>query len=122
MQQLEEIRQHGTVMIGISYSIRQAAQIKMVPFVCILSAAQPNPTLQGEVDSAEQLDLVARVISNGQPHRALPLTISLCIAVASKITGTLANRLLSSSSVKSPTVRLGNPSGVLEVKDRKRDV
>lgn len=115
MQQLEEIRQQASVMMGISDSISQAAQIKMVPFVCILSAAQPNPTLQGEVDSAEQLDLVARVISNGQPHRALPLTISLCIAVASKITGTLANRLLSSASVKSPTVRLGNPSGVLEV-------
>lgn len=117
MQRLEQIRRHASVAMGIAQTLEQAAQIKMVPFVCIVSAPQDNPTLQGQNVSARDLDLVARVISNGQPHRALPLTISLCIAVAAEIKGTVVNQLTRPHTAigKESNIRLGNPSGVLEV-------
>lgn len=115
MQNLEKIRQLASVRMGISQSLDEAASIKMVPFVCILSEPQMNPTLQGENIAQEELDLVARVISNGQPHRALPLTISLCLAVASKVEGTVANLLARQGKDQDKEVRLANPSGVLKV-------
>src|SRR5690625_7330688 len=90
MRRLEQIRQHASVAMGITKTVQEAAEIKMVPFVCILSTPQENPTLQKQNVPASDLDLVARVISNGQPHRAVPLTISLCIEVAANIKGTIA--------------------------------
>ncbi len=60
------------------------------------------------------MDLTARVISNGQPHRALPLTISLCTAVAARISGTVVAEALSPTAADGP-LRLGMPSGILTV-------
>ena len=35
------------------------------------------------------MDLTARVISNGVPHQALPLTATLCLAVAARLEGSV---------------------------------
>jgi 2-methylaconitate cis-trans-isomerase PrpF len=54
------------------------------------------------------------MISNGQPHRALPLTGSLCTAVAVGIDGTVPNAL--ARRHRDPqALRLAMPSGVLTV-------
>jgi 2-methylaconitate cis-trans-isomerase PrpF len=53
------------------------------------------------------------MISSGQPHRALPLTGSLCTAVAAAIEGTVPNRL--ARPQRSGVLRLAMPSGVLTV-------
>jgi 2-methylaconitate isomerase len=63
---------------------------------------------------AADVDLTVRVVSNGQPHRALPVTISLCTAVAARITGTLVAEALSPAAGKT-SLRLGMPSGILTV-------
>jgi len=68
----------------------------------------------GDSVAAASIDLAARVISNGQPHRALPLTVSLCTAVAARIPGTLVAEALSAAAATG-SVRLGMPSGVLTV-------
>jgi 2-methylaconitate cis-trans-isomerase PrpF len=59
------------------------------------------------------IDLTVRFISNGQPHRALPVTSSLCTAVAAMITGTVVNQALRGTPAGS--IRLGMPSGILTV-------
>ncbi|NYT64053.1 PrpF family protein [Alcaligenaceae bacterium] len=111
---LNEIRIRASVKMGIAPDFESARQITIVPFVCIVSPPTDNPTLSGETVPAGDIDLVARVISNGQPHRALPLTVSLCTAVAARITGTLAAEALSPSASDGP-LRLGMPSGILTV-------
>ena len=63
--------------------------------------------------AAEQVDLTARFLSNGQPHRALPLTASLCTAVAANIAGTLVAEALAPGA--GAQVRIGMPSGILTV-------
>lgn len=69
--------------------------------------------LSGEMLPAADADLTVRVLSNGQPHRALPLTVSLCTAVAARIPETLVARR--AARVEGETLRLGMPSGVLAV-------
>jgi 2-methylaconitate cis-trans-isomerase PrpF len=71
------------------------------------------PTLSGEAIAADQMDLTVRFLSNGQPHRALPLTASLCTGVAARIRGTLVNQALGPNAGES--VRIGMPSGILTV-------
>lgn len=111
---LESIRCHASVAMGIAPDLESAKQITIVPFVALVSPSQDNPTLAGERIPAQEMDLVARVMSNGQPHRALPLTISLCTAVAARIQGTVVADVLSPTA-GAQALRLGMPSGVLTV-------
>ncbi|MCX5592567.1 2-methylaconitate cis-trans isomerase PrpF family protein [Alcaligenes endophyticus] len=115
LARLDAIRVQASVAMGIAPDVESAKQIKIVPFVAIVSPVADNPTLSGEVVPATEIDLVARVISNGQPHRALPLTISLCTAVAARMTGSLPAQCLSSTVEAEGPLRLGMPSGVLTV-------
>lgn len=115
LARLDAIRLQASVAMGIAPDIESARQIKIVPFVAIVSPVADNPTLSGELVPASEIDLVARVISNGQPHRALPLTISLCTAVAARMTGSIPSQCLSAATPANGPLRLGMPSGVLTV-------
>lgn len=118
LAKLELIRIHASVAMGITADLDQARAVTLVPFVAFVSPAQDNPTLSGEVVPAATIDLVARVISSGQPHRALPLTVSLCTAVAARITGTVVADLLGPNATPDQALRLGMPSGVLTLDAR----
>ena len=89
MALLDAIRVQASVRMGIAPDEAAARRITIVPFVAIVSPAADSPSLTGEPVRAAEVDLTVRVISNGQPHRALPLTISLCTAVAARIAGTV---------------------------------
>lgn len=112
---LAELRVQASLAMGIGKTEAEARAIKSVPFVGILSPPGDAPTLTGKPVRADDIDLAARVISNGQPHRALPLTISLCTAVAARIPGSVAARVLSAEAPPQGPIRLGMPSGVLTV-------
>ena len=114
MALLDAIRVQASVRMGIAPDEAAARRITIVPFVAIVSPAADSPSLTGEQVRAAEVDLTVRVISNGQPHRALPLTISLCTAVAARITGTVAAEAAATTSPDAP-LRLGMPSGVLTV-------
>ena len=111
---LDAIRCQASVRMGIAPDPEAARRITIVPFVAIVSPPSDGPTLTGETVHAADIDLVARVISNGQPHRALPLTISLCTAVAARIAGTVVAEALSPAAGEG-ALRLGMPSGILTV-------
>jgi len=111
---LEAIRRAASVRMGIAPDVQSAAAITSVPFVCVVSPRADSSSVSGEAINASEVDLVARVISSAQPHRALPLTISLCTAVAARLSGSVVAQLLASSS-GAGTLRLGMPSGVLNV-------
>jgi 2-methylaconitate cis-trans-isomerase PrpF len=111
---LDAIRRQASVRMGIAPDIESAARITSVPFVCLVSPPADSPTLSGEIVRRCDIDLAARVISSGQPHRAVPLTISLCTAVAARISGTVVAEALSPSA-QDGALRLGMPSGILTV-------
>jgi hypothetical protein len=114
---LEVLRRVASVRMGIAPDAVAAARITSVPFVCLVGASTASTTLSGDVIEPRAADLVARVISNGQPHRALPLTIALCTAVAARLTGSVVASSLgaSSAALGSSPLRIAMPSGVLEV-------
>ncbi len=114
MRLLDDIRVQGSVRMGIASDAAAARTINAVPFMAIVSPPQDAPTLTDETIHAAGVDLTVRVVSSGQPHRALPVTISLCTAVAARITGTVVAEALSPVAGKK-SLRLGMPSGVLTV-------
>jgi 2-methylaconitate cis-trans-isomerase PrpF len=56
-----------------------------------------------------------RMISIGQPHRAVPLTGAMCLAVASRIEGTVVSRIARRGASPAEAVRIAQPSGITVV-------
>lgn len=111
---LDAIRRQASVRMGIAPDIEVARGISTVPYIGFVSPPAAAPTLSGETIAAEAIDLAARIISNGQPHRALPLTGSLCTAVAARIAGSVVAECLPPGVAEGP-LRIGMPSGILTV-------
>ena len=113
LDKLQRIRRIASVAMGIARDDEEARSINGVPIIGFVAPPMDAPTLSGEPIVADQVDLTARFLSNGQPHRALPLTASLCTGVAARISGTLVNQVLGPNAGAS--VRIGMPSGILTV-------
>jgi 2-methylaconitate cis-trans-isomerase PrpF len=113
MEQLAAIRLHASVAMGIGRTLDEAHARQAVPFIGFVSPAQDALTLSGEKLDAASADLTIRMLSNAQPHRALPLTASLCAAVAARIEGSIVAR--ASRRDAGDRLRLAMPSGVLMV-------
>lgn len=111
---LDAIRLQASVRMGIAPNIEAARSISTVPYIGFVSPPAAASTLSGETIAADAIDLTARIISNGQPHRALPLTGSLCTAVAARITGSVVAECLPPGVAEGP-LRIGMPSGILTV-------
>lgn len=113
MARLAAVRLQASVAMGIAGSIEEARARRMVPFVAVVAPPRETHTLDGETLPAATVDVVVRMISNGQPHRALPLTGSLCTAVAAQLHGSVVQR--ATRAGRSGSLRLAMPSGVLHV-------
>ena len=113
LDRLQVIRRQASVAMGIARDETEARGIAAVPIIGFVAPAMDSPTLSGQPITAADVDLTARFLSNGQPHRALPLTASLCTAVAARISGTLVAEATTDSG--SAQIRIGMPSGILTV-------
>jgi 2-methylaconitate cis-trans-isomerase PrpF len=115
LERLGAIRVAASIAMGIARTPEEAARRSAVPFVGFVSPPQDARTLSGEALAAARVDLTARMISNGQPHRALPLTASLCLAVAARIEGSVVHEMLRPGTDPQADLRIGMPSGTLAV-------
>ena len=113
LEKLAAIRLHASVAMGIAPTLEAARERTAVPFIGFVSPPQDAQTLSGERLTAAAADFTVRMLASGQPHRALPLTASLCAAVAARIEGSVV-----CSAARRGTgdaLRLAMPSGVLTV-------
>jgi 2-methylaconitate cis-trans-isomerase PrpF len=106
---LEAIRVAAADLMGIPGSAA-------TPKVAVVAPPTAFTALDGSAYPADQVDVVARVISMGNCHRAFALTAAMCLAVAARIPGTLVREC--SSARDEADVRLGHPSGVLPLDAR----
>jgi 2-methylaconitate cis-trans-isomerase PrpF len=115
LERLAAIRLAASVAMGIASNYEEARAKRVVPFIGFVSGPQDAVTLTGEKLAAGDVDLTGRIISNGQPHRALPLTGSLCMAVASRLEGSVVHAVTRRSGDAEAPIRIAMPSGVLTV-------
>ena len=108
LQRMEAIRCAASVRMGIAPDIDQARRMTGIPKVAMVSGPRAGRTLSGRELAASDADIWVRMISVGQPHRAVPVTGAICLAVASRIPGSIPAELNRS---KGPT-RIAHPSGV----------
>ncbi|KAL2205046.1 DUF453-domain-containing protein [Sarocladium strictum] len=109
---LEEVRQAGTSMMGLDPNIASVPKIVML---------LPQ-------NSEEVVDVKCLALSMGQAHKAVPLTLALCLGAACQMEGSTAWSMLSakaktggatkassSGSVETKVVTIGHASGKLDI-------
>ncbi|KAK6069641.1 methylitaconate delta2-delta3-isomerase [Seiridium cupressi] len=96
---LEEIRRVGASMMGLD------PKIESVPKIVILFPKA----------GSQDVDIRCLALSMGQAHKAVPLTLALCLGAAANISGTLAHELLHHRGGEKSSVTIGHPSGRVEV-------
>lgn len=102
MALFEELRIKAALAMGvIATEAEGRSKVKNLPLVSILSPAS-------DPDS----DIVTRMVSAGQPHKATPLTGAMCLAIAARLPGTLPHRIAGATE---GDLRIAHPSGVLPV-------
>jgi 2-methylaconitate cis-trans-isomerase PrpF len=112
LETMENIRLAASVAMGLAPDLEAARRIPSIPKVAMVAAPQVSPTLSGADLAADAMDICIRMISVGQPHRAVPITGSICLAVATRVPGSIPSRLCTSAS---GPIRIGHPSGTILV-------
>ncbi len=115
MKKLGAIRLSASVAMGIGKNFEDAATKPSVPFIGFVSGPRDSPSLSGNAIKAADVDVTARMLSNGQPHRALPLTCTICIAIAARIEGSIVHAATRAAGNPDGNLRIAMPSGVLTV-------
>jgi 2-methylaconitate cis-trans-isomerase PrpF len=115
LEKLAAIRIAASMAMGIASTADEAKAKKVVPFIGFVSGPQNASTLTGQTIGADEVDLTGRMISTGQPHRALPLTGSLCMAVAARLEGSVVHAVTRAAADHEAPIRIAMPSGILTV-------
>ena len=102
---LERIRVEGGKRMGLTGSAA-------VPKIAMVTAPTAFTALDGIVYDPDAVHVVARAISMENCHRAVPLTVAMCLAVAARIDGSVVHE---AAAGRSGDIRLGHPSGVLPI-------
>jgi 2-methylaconitate cis-trans-isomerase PrpF len=107
------------VAIGLADSIEEATHsVPSVPKIAFVTQPRPYFQLDGVLREAADVDLVARIMSMGHLHRAYALTGAICTTVAAQIPGTLVYDIVSEQARATGGLRLGHPSGVMDLSAR----
>ena len=107
-QVLQTIRRQGATMMGLDPTTQSQ------PKIALLS----HPTA---ADLESGVEIMVHTLAMGVLHRAVPLTVALCLGVAANIEGTLPwtfQRQVRKPKSHNPNpglVRIGHPSGFVDV-------
>ena len=109
----ETIRAHGAMRMGLIKSLDEATTRQHTPKVAFVTSPKPYVSSSGKSVQTGDVDLVVRALSMGKLHHAMMGTVSVAIAVAAVVPGTLVNAAAGGGARKE--VVFGHPSGTLRV-------
>lgn len=122
LENIERIRRSGAEAMNLD----PAAQAQ--PKIAILGFPSPEPESHtfSSLPDGHPIDIDVQAFSMGVLHRAVPMTVGLCLGVAASIEGTLAHTILMQARaqrsghadperLKQGLIRLRHPSGVVDV-------
>lgn len=116
LRKLEVIRSYAAVMTGLVETPEEAAKhSRAIPKIVFVCEAEEYKAISGQLITAADIDLVARIMSMGKLHRAFALTGAICTAGAAKIDGTVVNQVMSKASLLKEEVRIGHPGGIIPI-------
>lgn len=113
LNRLDSIRRQAAVAMGIAEDTDNVPG--SIPKVAMVTAPREHKLLSGETLDEKSCDVVVRAISVGQPHQAVPITVAMALATASRLPGSTVNECVASTPVDADGVTLGHNSGKILV-------
>lgn len=118
MERLERVRGWAATVLGLVERPELArTESPNLPRVMMVAPPAAYTTPNGTPLRAGDMDVCVRQLAMQRPHKALAVTGSVCLAVASAVPGSVVGQL--AGEAKAP-LRAGHPSGVLLVSSRVR--
>jgi 2-methylaconitate isomerase len=114
LSKLEAIRRAASVAMGIAPDVETAGSLS-VPIVAFVAPPVAMSVLSGRKLAPADMDIAVRMMSNGQAHRATPLTGALCLAVATRIPGSIPNEMARRLPEGASQIRIAHASGLIVV-------
>lgn len=116
-QRLEGVRGWAATVLGFAGAPSEAkTKSPNVPRVIMVAPPQDYTVPDGNKVRASDVDLCVRQMSMQRPHKALAVTGSVCTAVAAAVADTVVAECATART--GADIRLGHPSGVLQVRAR----
>lgn len=115
LEKLEAIRRVGAVAMNLN----PAANAQ--PKVAVLGLPTQTSQETSEDDDASAVDIDIQALSMGVLHRAVPMTVGLCLGVAAHVEGTIVHRIVAEArawanrQMQDGMIRIKHPSGVVDV-------
>lgn len=113
LARLEALRTAGALLMGLIKEPAEAARRQHTPKIAFVAPAADYVSSSGKPVTAGEIDLNIRALSMGRLHHAMMGTVSVAIATAAAIPGTLVN--LAAGGGTRDAVCFGHPSGTMRV-------
>jgi 2-methylaconitate cis-trans-isomerase PrpF len=112
---VSEVRGKAAMMCGLCKDWKQAdAETPGLPMLALLAPAEDYKTLSGTVAEKAKMDARVRVMFMNKLHESVPGTGSICLAAASRVTGSVVEKVSAHSDPDN--FLIGHPSGVTPTK------
>jgi 2-methylaconitate isomerase len=112
MALLDKLRRAAGVAMGLAPTPEAVGLAS--PRIALVAAPMASRTLDGQVLSPAEHDIQVRMLSMERPHRAVPMTGALGLAVACRIAGSIPHAL-ATRGPKPDEIRVAHASGVVTV-------
>ena len=109
LNRIDCIRRKAAVAMGIATD--ETGVPGSIPKIAMVAKVHTHKILSGAAMGEESADLIVRAISVGQPHRAVPITVALALATASKLQSSVVQRNVSQRPVDADGITIGHSSG-----------
>jgi len=116
LAKMEQVRCIAAEVLGIARDRRTASvDSPGVPKIALVAPPRPFTALSGARVAAGDVHLLVRMTSLQKPHKAFATTGGVCLAVASRIPGTVVHEAVPPAVRDAETLQIGHPSGVMPV-------
>ncbi|MDW8360136.1 MAG: PrpF domain-containing protein [Candidatus Caldarchaeum sp.] len=113
LNRVEKIRGKAAVAMGLVDKPEEAAsKSPHFPFVCVIGSKKSFKTHDGRVVGPEEFDVLIRLFSMQKMHHACAVTAAVCIAVASRVKGSL---VAENVDVEGESITIAHPKGLLRL-------
>jgi 2-methylaconitate cis-trans-isomerase PrpF len=115
LTRLDSIRRQAGVKMGLADTL--AAVTGSIPKIAIVAEPSASGTRDMEqMQTSADVDILARALSVGQPHKAVPITVALALAAAARVPGsTVAETVADKVPIDGAGITIGHASGNLLV-------
>lgn len=111
---LETIRGIAAVKLGFIEDYRESAdKTPGVPKMTIVASPADYKTVNGEEISADEIDILGRMMSMQLTHKTYALTGALCTATAANIKGTVVNQVVR-KGFNPASITIAHPGGLMQ--------